>query len=263
MIRDILEKATSGEISLEEAERRLRMLCIEEVEGLAKLDVNRDIRKGIPEVVFAEGKEVEELKKIVEHMLESSGRALVSRVSDEQIEALEKAAFPHSTIEVDKKARFTIIKRRSFKQQQTGGKVGVITAGTSDIPTAQQAKIIAEEMGCQVYTAHDVGVAGIHRVFPSLMEMLKQDVDALVVVAGMEGALPSIVAGLVDLPVIGVPTSQGYGLGGGGKGALVTMLQSCSLGITVVNIDNGLAAGAAAALIATRAGRVRLEKKSS
>ena len=128
--------------------------------------------------------------------------------------------------------------------------MGILTAGTADIPVAEEAKTVLEEMGYEVLAEYDVGVAGVHRLFPSLRKMLENDVKVLIVVAGMEGALPSLVASLVDVPVIGVPTSTGYGIGGGGVGALISMLQSCSLGLVVVNIDNGVGAGIAAALIA-------------
>lgn len=135
----------------------------------------------------------------------------------------------------------------------------MITAGTADIPVATEAKVAAEEMGCKVLTAFDVGVAGIHRLFGPLKRMIEEGVDAIIVVAGMEGALPSVVASLVDVPVIGVPTSVGYGLGRDGIGALTAMLQSCSLGLAVVNIDGGVAAGVFAALIANRAAKASLK----
>jgi len=130
--------------------------------------------------------------------------------------------------------------------------VGLLTAGTADIPVAEEAALVIEHMGCRVERAYDVGVAGLHRLTEPLARLVEAEVDVLVVVAGMEGALPSVVAGLVDVPVIGVPTSTGYGLGGDGTAALYAMLQSCSPGLVVVNIDNGVGAGAAAALIARR-----------
>ena len=141
-----------------------------------------------------------------------------------------------------------------------GGQVGVLTAGTSDIPIAEEAAARCREMGCQVYSAYDVGVAGLHRLFEPLRAMLAAPADAIIVAAGMDGALPSVVAGLVDVPVIGLPTSVGYGLGGGGMGALTSMLQTCAPGLAVVNIDNGIGAGAMAGLIAARAGMARRER---
>ena len=135
------------------------------------------------------------------------------------------------------------------------GKIGIITAGTSDVPVAEEARIVAEEAGCDVLVSYDVGVAGIHRLFSQIRRMIEEDVKAIIVVAGMEGALPSVVAGLVDVPVIGVPTSVGYGVGTGGFAALNAMLQSCAPGIAVVNIDNGFGAGYLAGLINRQIGK--------
>jgi len=228
------------------------LLYIKEVGKLAKLDVHRESRKGIPEIVLAEGKTPEETAEIAEKFLAEKGRVIVSRASKRHIQALRKLAKRGIIMDVNEKARTVVLRRKGFTVKKTGGKIGIITAGTSDIPVAEEARVIAEEMGCQVLTTYDIGVAGIHRLFSPLQKMIKNGVSALVVVAGMEGALPSVVTGLVDVPVIGVPTSIGYGLGGGGVGALISMLQSCSPGLTVVNIDNGIAAGATAALIAAK-----------
>jgi len=145
-----------------------------------------------------------------------------------------------------------VARKRGTEPAKIGRRIGVITAGTTDIRVAEEARTVAEAMGCQVVTAYDVGIAGFHRHIGPLRRMLQEGVDAIVVVAGMEGALPSVIASLANVPVIGVPTSTGYGFGGGGTGALTTMLQSCSLGLGVMNIDNGVGAGAYAALIARR-----------
>jgi NCAIR mutase (PurE)-related protein len=150
-----------------------------------------------------------------------------------------------------------VVRNKGFTVQKTGGKIGLLTAGTSDIPVAEEAKVISEEMGCEVFAAYDLGVAGIHRVLQPLKDLIMKDVDVVVVVAGREGALPSVVAGLVDVPVIAVPTSNSYGFGEKGVGTLMAMLQSCSLGLAVVNIDSGVAAGAMATLIANRAAKFR------
>ena len=141
--------------------------------------------------------------------------------------------------------------------KRTGGRVGILSAGTADIAVAEEAKVIAEEMGCSAAAVYDVGVAGIHRLFPELSKLVEGGVDALVVAAGREGTLPAIVAGLVDVPVIGVPVSTGYGAGGKGEAALLSMLQSCTV-LTVVNIDAGFVAGAFAARIANLAARQRM-----
>jgi len=149
-------------------------------------------------------------------------------------------------VEYNPKARILLIKDGEIEKK---GRMGIITAGTSDVPVAEEARIVAEEAGCEVLTSYDVGVAGIHRLFSQIRRMLEADVKAILVVAGMEGALPSVVAGLVDVPVIGVPTSIGYGVGEGGFAALNSMLQSCAPGIAVVNIDNGFGAAVFAATV--------------
>jgi len=255
-LREILEKLAKGLISIDEAEKLLRTQAIGTVSDFAKLDISREIRKGIPEIILAERKNPEDLSKIALKMLEK-GRAIVSRADKDQIGALRKAVPTDSTLWADEKTGMVVIKKRSFRVQKTGSKIGILAAGTADIPTAEEARVVAEEMGCEVLTSYDVGVAGIHRLFPPLKEMIEKDVDVIVVVAGMEGALPSVVSGLVDVPVIGVPTSVGYGFGEKGVAALMAMLQACSLGLAVVNIDGGVAAGVMAVLIANRASKSR------
>ncbi len=256
-MREILEKVAKGEISIDEAEKLLRMLAIEEIGNLAKIDIGREHRRGIPEVILAEGKKPEDLTEIAIKMLRKSGRAIISRVTKEQIRAIKDALPRDADAQIHSKAGIIIIKMMDLKVEKTGGKIGILTAGTSDIHAAEEARIIAEEMGCEVITAYDVGVAGIHRLLPPLKEMISKDVDVIIVVAGREGALPTVVAGMVDLPVIAVPTSVGYGLGEKGVSALMAMLQSCSLGLAVVNIDGGVAAGAIAAMIANRIARFK------
>jgi NCAIR mutase (PurE)-related protein len=150
-----------------------------------------------------------------------------------------------------------VIKKKNYSVTNSGGRIGLLTAGTSDISVAEEAKVIAEEMGCTVYAGYDLGVAGIHRLLEPLKNLIIKDVDVIVVVAGREGALPSVVAGIVNVPVIAVPTSNSYGFGGNGVGTLMAMLQSCSLGIAVVNIDSGICAGTIATLIANRAAKFR------
>ena len=154
-------------------------------------------------------------------------------------------------------ARAVVISRPDYALRKTGGHVGVISAGTSDVPVAQEAALIAEEMGCEVTCIFDVGVAGLHRLLGPLRNLLSKEVDAIIVAAGMDGALPSVVAGLVPVPVIGLPTSIGYGMGGKGVAALLSMLQTCAPGLSVVNIDNGVGAGITAAMIANGVARAR------
>ena len=259
-MREILEKVAKGLISVDEAERLLRVLTVEEIGNMARIDVGREYRKGIPEVILAEGKDAGDLAQIAATMLRESGRAIISRAVSDQIHAIREALSDDTLAQVNDKARLMVIKKKNFVTKKTGGKIGILTGGTSDIPVAEEARVIAQEMGCDVITAYDVGVAGIHRLIPPLKEMIARDVDALVVVAGREGALPSVVAGIVDVPLIAVPTSIGYGLGEKGVSALMAMLQSCSLGLAIVNIDSGIAAGAVATLIANRVARFRQER---
>jgi len=214
------------------------------------LDIRREFRAGVPEVVLGEGKTPAQVMKIISACLESKGRAIVARASEEQLEAIEEAFGERCELELNREAGIILARRQGVERPRMGRKIGIMTGGTADIAVAEEARVVAEEMGCEVVTAYDVGIAGFHRHIEPLGRMLREGVDAIVVVAGMEGALPSVIASLVDVPVIGVPTSVGYGLGGKGVGALTTMLQSCSPGLCVVNIDNGVGAGAIAALIA-------------
>ncbi len=247
-MKQILQKLIDGKISLEEAEKYLKTMQIREIEEFAKLDMHRDLRTGIPEVIFAEGKEDSDLIKIIIGSVDQ-GRVMVTRLNQDKYQSIKgQLNIPEGfKTEYHNRAKILLISDHEIEKKV---KVGIITAGTSDIPIAEEARITSEEMGCAALTAYDVGVAGIHRLFSHIRTMIEEDVKALIVVAGMEGALPSVVAGLVDIPVIGVPTSVGYGVGKGGFTALYTMLQSCAPGIAVVNIDNGFGAGVFAAKIA-------------
>ncbi len=222
----------------------------------ARLDLGRAARKGIPEVVLAESKSDEQLVAIVRAFLQGVGYAIVSRARSDQF-ALLARAFPDATLELRESARAAALHAPGYERPRAGGHIGILTAGVGDIPIAEEARLVAEEMGCRVTTIYDVGVAGIHRLFGPLGELLASDVAALVVCAGMDGALPSVVAGLAHTPVIGCPTSIGYGAGGKGRAALLAMLQTCAPGLTVVNIDNGVGAGATAALIANQVATAR------
>lgn len=223
---------------------------------VARLDLERARRKGVPEVVLAEGKRVEHVEQIVATFVEHVGRCLVSRARPAVVRRLRQR-FAHCAVEVHDLARVVVVRAAPEGPAWSGGTVGVLSAGTADVPVAEEARVVAAEMGCRVLTAYDVGVAGIHRLAEPLEQLRAAQVDAVVVAAGMDGALPSVVAGLVDVPVIGVPTSVGYGAGGRGLAALLAMLQTCVPGLVVVNVDNGVGAGATAALIANRAAAAR------
>jgi hypothetical protein len=236
-----------------EAIKLLREAIIAEIEGIARIDIHREARAGKPEAIFAEGKSVDDLLIIVKTCVEKSDKVLVTRLSDEQMEALEQ--MKQLNVRINRKARTAVIKSEntgSVAETERRGKVAIMTAGTSDIPVAEEAAETAEFLGMDVLRFYDVGVAGIHRLVEPIRRIAEEKVDAVIVVAGMEGALPSVVAGMVDVPVIAVPTSIGYGVNFGGLTALFAMLQSCSSGVAVVNIDNGFGAAVFASLIAKR-----------
>jgi len=209
-------------------------------------DKGREKRCGIPEVVFGLGKTAEDLVKITDEFLSTSGRIIITKIDEEKTKKiLKNLKIKNLTTNHNRKGSVLVIKKKNLKTKPLGS-IGIITAGTSDIPVAEEAKAVAEELGSKVNTAYDVGIAGIHRLFPALDKM--KNARALIVIAGMEGALPSIVSGLVSAPVIGVPTSVGYGTGAKGQAALNAMLNSCSP-VAVVNIDNGYGAAVLACKI--------------
>jgi NCAIR mutase (PurE)-related protein len=245
-LKEVLQQYRSGEISLTEAERRINSLHIEMVEDFARLDTGRSVRCGLPEVVIAEGKSADQLIKILRKYVEVAGRCIATRVTPDQAANIRGHFHDGISCEYNASGR-TLVISRIPPPQRHGGCVGIITAGTSDVFVAEEARVIAEEMGCRVRTAYDVGAAGIHRLFPAIRDL--QDMHVIIVAAGREGTLPAVVAGLVDQPVIGVPVSTGYGYMGKGEAALASMLQSCAV-LTVVNIDAGFVAGAFAARIA-------------
>jgi len=260
-VRDTLEKLARGEISVEDAEQMLKLHVVQKVGTVARLDVSRVTRRGIPEIILAEGKSEDDLVAICKSMLEHNRRAIVTRVSETQLCILrENFGSPH-VFESFMHAKGVVIKQDDFVSMKTGGRVGILTAGTVDLGVAEEAQMIATEMGCSTFIEADAGVAGIHRLSEPLTDLIKNDIDCLIVVAGREGALPTVVAGLVDVPLISVPTSSGYGYGGKGTAALMAMLQACSLGLAVVNIDSGIAAGVVASQIANRVARARAGRK--
>ena len=247
-VEDVLRKLKAGDLTIGEAKSRLAALNIKRISDLARLDTNRAHRIGVPEVVLAEGKSSETVARAAAKMAEESGYVLVTRVARGHLKRL-RALQKGFELDYNERARTVIVKRRGHVFPKVG-KVGVLAAGTADVPVAEEAAVAVEVMGCEVIKAYDVGIAGIHRLFGPLERMADEGVAAVIAVAGMEGALPSVVSSLVDVPVIGVPTSVGYGVGVEGLGALMTMLQTCSPKLAVVNIDNGFGAGVFAALIA-------------
>lgn len=229
----LLSDVKTGEKSIDNAIEYLKDLPFKDLD-FAKIDHHRGIRVGYPEVIYTEGKDLEHLKGIVSHMLERDANILATRVNEEAYRAILEVT---DKVVYQRIARICIINPREIPRI---GNIAVVTGGTADIPVAEEAAVVCEAFGNNVDRIYDVGVAGIHRLLNNIDRI--REASAVIAVAGMEGALASVVAGLVDVPVIGVPTSVGYGANFKGLSALLTMLNSCAAGIGVVNIDNGFGA---------------------
>jgi pyridinium-3,5-biscarboxylic acid mononucleotide synthase len=240
-LQRILSQVRQGDLDIDEAMDRLRHLAYEDL-GFAKVDHHRALRQGFPEVIYCPGKTTAQIVAIASRMADTTANVLATRASQEVFDAL-KEIFPDA--EYHEQARAVVVKRDTADRGL--GMVLVLAAGTADLSVAEEAALTAEVMGSRVERLYDVGVAGIHRLFDN--HQLVTAANVLVVVAGMEGALASVVGGLVDKPVIAVPTSVGYGANFGGLSALLTMLNTCATGVSVVNIDNGFGGGYSAALI--------------
>ena len=238
----ILKGVSSGKISARDAAGKIAMGSFEDI-GFAKVDHHREGRCGFPEVIFCQGKTGAQVSAIAERILKKCPMVLATRAERKTVSGLKKK---FRLIEYNESARTVVIRREKFRCVKSG-LVCIVSAGTSDIPVAEEAKVAAECMGAKVKTIYDVGVAGIHRLLAHHRELVKANV--VVVAAGMEGALASVVGGMLDKPVIGVPTSIGYGASFGGASALLAMLNSCASNVCVVNIDNGFGAGYVAGLI--------------
>ncbi|MGI5895794.1 MAG: nickel pincer cofactor biosynthesis protein LarB [Oscillospiraceae bacterium] len=239
-VNQLLNAVKNGTTSVEEAAAQLKNLPYEDL-GFAKLDHHRSLRSGFPEVIFCQGKTKEQIVTIFEHFIQADAKVLATRASWEQYEAV-RAAVPDAVyLETPRLITYQLDHVAKI------GKVAVCTAGTSDIPVAEEAACVAEFFGAEAERFYDVGVAGIHRLLAAAPKI--REANVVIAIAGMEGALASVIGGLVDKPVIAVPTSVGYGANFGGVSALLTMLNSCAEGISVVNIDNGFGAGYLAAQI--------------
>lgn len=241
-LRKLLEAVAGGRVPVSSAMESLRHLSVEDIE-FAHIDHHRSLRKGFPEVIFGEGKTAGQIAGIMEKLAAAEDIVLVTRIDGDKA-GYVKELFPEAVYHAD--ARMLVLEKKP-PPARGRGTILVLSAGTSDIPVAKEASLTARAMGNRVETVYDVGVAGIHRLFAHREAI--QSASVLIVAAGMEGALPSVVAGLVNRPVIGVPTSIGYGASLGGLAALFAMLNSCSSNVAVVNIDNGFGAGYLAAMI--------------
>ena len=240
-IKELLEKVQSGKVDINQAIEKLRSLPYDDL-GFAKIDTHRAVRRGFPEVIFCEGKTAEQISNIAQRMIKDNNVILAMRADEDKYKAVKKEV---SQVEYNKLARAMVIGEKPAPKSR--GTILVVTAGTADLPVSEEAALTAEVLGNRVERLSDVGVAGVHRLLHNIEKI--QSARVIVVAAGMEGALPGVVAGLVDKPVIAIPTSVGYGASFHGLSALLTMLNSCAPGLGVVNIDNGFGAGYLAGLI--------------
>ncbi len=252
VLRELLESVREKKIPVEDAIQALRRLPFEDL-GFARLDTHRSLRQGFPEVLFCLGKRTDQIVQIMEKLAEGNGPVLATRATPEVFEAVQRVLPDAKYYELGQ-----VIVHQTQPLPKRPGKILVITAGTADLPVAEEAEVTADVMGNHVEHLYDAGVSGLHRLLADLE--LIQSANVIIVVAGMEGALPSVVGGLVQVPVIAVPTSVGYGASFGGISALLGMLNSCASGVTVVNINNGFGAGYAASLI-NRMIEVKIESK--
>jgi NCAIR mutase (PurE)-related protein len=240
-ILELLKNVKDGNLELGQAVDQLKQLPFEDL-GYAKVDHHREIRTGYPEVIFCPGKTNEQIRGIVERLLAKGTNIMASRAEKFVYEAIKDL---HPNMEYYPEARTIFIQQKEITKSKS--RILVVTGGTSDIPVAEEAVVTAEKLGCTVERLYDVGVAGIHRLLANLHRL--DSAQVIIAVAGMEGALPSVLGGLTDKPVIAVPTSIGYGANFGGLAALLAMLNSCASGVSVVNIDNGFGAGFMASTI--------------
>jgi NCAIR mutase (PurE)-related protein len=247
-VRQLLEAVATGALAPEQAMARLRDLPVDDL-GFARVDLHRSLRHGVPEAVFCQGKTSAQIIAIVRRLAEAHDNILATRADAGVIAALEASGLP---VQAHAEARLVVVKPRALDGV---GLIVVVSAGTSDMPVAEEAAVTAETMGNRVERVFDCGVAGLHRLVPHLDRL--NEANAIIAVAGMEGALPSVIGGLVDRPVIAVPTSIGYGASFGGVAALLAMLNSCAPGVSVVNIDNGYGAAAQANQINKLASKIR------
>jgi len=247
-VKQLLEAVAAGALAPELALARLRDMPVDDLR-FARVDLHRSLRHGVPEAVFCQGKTAAQVVAIVGKLAEAHDNILATRADAAVIAALEASGLP---VEVHAEARVVVVKPRG---QERLGLIVVVSAGTSDMPVAEEAAVTAETMGNRVERVFDCGVAGLHRLVPHLDRL--NEANAIIAVAGMEGALPSVIGGLVDRPVIAVPTSVGYGASFGGVTALLAMLNSCAPGVSVVNIDNGYGAAAQANQINKLASKIR------
>ena len=260
-VSELLRAVKDGKLDLKKAEQILKLDAIEMIGDVARVDYNRYMRRGVPEIIYGESKTTKQLVQILGKLIPKWEKnptflpIILSKLNVEKAQAIILALKRRKTLVVryfDTACLMTITFKKDAKSRTGIERVALLAAGTSDMQALNEAEIILNIFGCRTIRYNDVGVAGLHRLIRPLKEIVTFEPDAIIVAAGMEGALPSVIAGLSSVPVIGLPTSVGYGYGGDGEAALMSMLQACSLGICVVNIDAGVAAGVIAWLIARR-----------
>ena len=239
-MKDILNALANGDISVEDAQRKIKIFAIHELEDQANLDIGRLNRLDKPEIVRGAGKSVEKAINLALPILEENGYVIISQATSAHEEYL-LSRIPTAVIEFEAPSELLIAKNKDYVVPKNIGEVAIITGGTSDLPVAIQTKMVLNILGVHVTLYPDVGIAGLHRLFPVVKSTIESNATVVIAIAGQEGGLVPVLGGLIDIPIIGIPTSTGTGFGGEGMAALSTMLQSCSLGIAVVNIDNGIA----------------------
>ncbi len=253
-LKSVLNKLKNNETDIDTAESHIRSMGYVPVTDIAKIDIFRKHRTGIMEAILAEGKDPADVVEIAKAQISATGRVLITRLGDKHREMI-LSSFKADELEWDLHSTAVVV-HNGTPAPRSGGVVAIITAGTADIDAAEEARMVASEMGCDTIAIYDVGVAGFHRLIGEMQRLRDKKPDSVVVAAGREGTLPTVVSGLLDVPVIGLPVSTGYGAGAKGEAALLSMLQSCSV-LSVVNIDAGFVAGAFAARIANRVAEAR------
>lgn len=260
-VGELLRAVKDRKLTLKRAEQLLKLDAVAVVGNIARVDYNRYLRRGVPEIIYAKSKTVGQLLQILRKLIPKWEKdptpvpIILSKISNEQAKAVILFLKHREKVVVryfEAANMMTVVAKKRTRSRFVDGRVALLAAGTSDIHSLNEAEIVLNVFGCRTLRYNDVGVAGLHRLMQPLREIALFEPDAIIVAAGMEGALPSVVAGLSSVPVIGLPTSVGYGYGGNGEAALMSMLQACSLGVCVVNIDAGVAAGVIAWLIARR-----------
>lgn len=236
-----MERLINGDISIENAEKELKVMQVHEMGDNIKFDSNRENRVGVPEAVYSQGKSDDDLLKIINN-IDFIDNLMITRLSRDRFNSIKNRINDNILEKSTYHDNASILTINKTEPKKSKGKVGIITAGTADVPIAEESRITLKQAGYTVVTTYDVGVAGIHRLIDKIAYLIEEKVDVIITLAGMEGALPSVVAGIVDMPVIAVPTSTGYGVGEKGFTALFAMLQSCAPGIATMNIDNGYGA---------------------